>query len=73
LFGTASDPSPPPLMFWWQIPQQAYNKTISDTLPYAILLHADKSWHQNSAHCLLEQKERLMTLDDNLIHCLSLI
>jgi hypothetical protein len=50
LFGTTSDPSPPPLTFWWQIPQQAYNNTISDTSPSTILLNADKSWHQNSAH-----------------------
>jgi hypothetical protein len=51
LFGTTSDPSPPPLMFWWQIPQQAYNNTISDASPSAsILLHTDKSWHQNCAH-----------------------
>jgi hypothetical protein len=39
LFGTTSDPSPPPLMFWWQIPQQAYSNTISDALPSTILLH----------------------------------
>jgi hypothetical protein len=50
LFGTTSDPSPPPLMFQVQIPQQAYNNTISNTLPSTILLHADKSRHQNSAH-----------------------
>jgi hypothetical protein len=30
LFGTTSDPSPPPLMFRWQIAQQAYKNTISD-------------------------------------------
>jgi hypothetical protein len=29
---------------------KAYNNTISDASPSAILLHADKSWHQNSAH-----------------------
>jgi hypothetical protein len=42
LFGTTSDPSPPPLIFRQQIPQQAYNNTISNAWPSAILLHADK-------------------------------
>jgi hypothetical protein len=38
------------LTFRRRIPQQAYNNTVSASLPSAILLHADKSWHQNSAH-----------------------
>jgi hypothetical protein len=42
-------------MFQLQIPQQAYNNTISNTLPSTILLHADKSWHQNLLISLLEQ------------------
>jgi hypothetical protein len=50
LFGTTPDPAPAPLTFWCRILQQAYNNTISASLPSAILLHADKSWHQNSAH-----------------------
>jgi hypothetical protein len=48
LFGTTPDPAP--LTFRRRIPQQAYNNTISASSPSAILLHADKSWHQNSAH-----------------------
>jgi hypothetical protein len=33
LFGTTSDTSPPPLTFWQQIPQLAYNTTISAASP----------------------------------------
>jgi hypothetical protein len=47
LFGTTPDPAPAPapapLTFQHWIPQQAYNNTISASLPSAILLHADKS------------------------------
>jgi hypothetical protein len=50
LFGTTPDPAPAPLTFQCQIPQQAYNNIVSASLPSAILLHPDKSWHQNSAH-----------------------
>jgi hypothetical protein len=51
LFGTTPDPAAPaPLTFWRRIPQQAYNNTMSASSPSAILLHADKSWHQNCAH-----------------------
>jgi hypothetical protein len=50
LFGTTPAPAPAPLTFIRRILQQVYNNTISASLPSAILLHADKSWHQNSAH-----------------------
>jgi hypothetical protein len=50
LFGTTPAPALAPLTFQHWVLQQAYNNTISASLPSAILLHADKSWHQNSAH-----------------------
>jgi hypothetical protein len=56
LFGTTSDTSPPPLTFWQQIPQLAYNTTISAASPSTFFCFAQIDHGTRILLiCLLEQ------------------